>query len=185
MWGITGPSSFLSPSQAFYESANLKVKDSPERRMQNQLEAMAMQERYTGFMPNQQVFEDDLRASLAGIGAQLPYAQEAFNADLASRGLYSAGEAPKYMYKDVVAPITREMTSAVTRSKLAYAQQFQQGRMAEEQMRQNYMQSWVNWLVANKQIEAQIKMAKMQSSGNALGGLFSAAGQLGAAFILA
>jgi hypothetical protein len=152
-----------------------------ESKMQNQLEELAMQERYTGFMPDKALLEEDLMNSLEGIKAELPYAEEAFNADLASRGMYSAGEAPKYMYKDVVAPVARAMTSAVSSSKLAYAGQYQQGMMAQEQTRQNYMNMMMNWILENKRIKAQRDAA----SGGFLSDLFAGGAQIATAAILA
>ena len=148
--------------------------NTPENRMQTELEELAMQERYTGFMPDKRAFEADLAASLEDIKADLPYDLEAYRANQASRGIYSGGEAVKYEYRDVVAPIARAMTSAVTRSKLAYSQQFQKGRFGEEQIRQNYVQAWMGWILENKRIQAQLKIAKMQNKGGGLGAIFGA-----------
>lgn len=161
--------------------ANINRPPSLESKMQNQLETLAMQERYTGFMPDKALFEEDLMNSLEGIQAELPYAEEAFNADLASRGMYSSGEAPKYMYKDVVAPVARAMTSAVSSSKLAYAGQYQQGMMAQEQMRLNYINTMMNWILENKRIKAQRDAA----SSGFLSDIFTGVAQVGTAAILA
>lgn len=149
--------------------------------MGKELEARAKQNRFTGFLPDKQLFEDDLNASLDSIKADLPYDMEAYNADLASRGIYSSGEAPKHMYRSVVAPVAREMAGAVTRSKLAYSQQYQQGMMAEAEMEANYMNMMMNWIIENKRIKAR-EDAQRSSF---IGSLFSGAARIGAAYITA
>jgi hypothetical protein len=106
--------------------------------------------RSTGFLPDETLWTKATQSSIDKILASLPSGMERFNTDLASRGIYSSGEAPKYMYQDVVAPVMREAGGALIQGKLGYAQAFQQGKIAEENMKMNYLNMLLSAML-NKQ----------------------------------
>jgi len=97
-------------------------------------------ERTSGFMPDEGDYDAAIEADINDIMSQLPMGMESFNADLASRGIYGAGEAPKRMYSDVIAPVARQASNAAVQGRLKYAQSYQQGRMAEENQRMQYLE---------------------------------------------
>jgi len=92
---------------------------------------------YTGFLPDKQAYSASAQAAVDSVMSRLPISMESFNADLASRGIYGAGEAPKYMYRDVIAPVAQAATNAVAQSELEYARAYQSGSIQAAQMKQN------------------------------------------------
>ena len=94
----------------------------------------------TGFLPDKAVWDRMMNAqvqdAMGGLGAGI----ENFNTDLASRGIYGSGEAPKNLYSNVYAPVARSVSSAVTNANLGYAQSYQQGMESAAQIRANYSQ---------------------------------------------
>lgn len=105
-----------------------------EQQLQNFIRSIDTQGSTTGFLPDKGEYDAALKAQLDELFARLPAGEEAFNADLASRGIFRSGEAPKNLYSSVYAPIARAGASAIAQSNLGYAQRFQQGRIAEEQV---------------------------------------------------
>ena len=138
-------------------------------------------ERYDGFLPNKGAYDSELEATLASITGQIPVAQENFNADLAARGLFASGEAPKAMYRDVYAPVAREAYSAAAKNRLAYAQAYQQGSMAAEQLRAQYLSTVINLLLNREQLKLQKSAQSSGMFGDIVGGIISAGAQVGAA----
>lgn len=118
-------------------------------------ERILSEERFTGFLPDEATFEADLEARLDEIYAQLPIGQEAFNADLAARGIFSAGEAPAALYRDVYAPIARAGASAVAGSRLAFQQQTTQAKFEMERFRQMTWATMLDAMIRREQIQAQ------------------------------
>lgn len=100
----------------------------------------ARRDRSSMFIPNQQAFTNQTNAQIDEILAQLPVNQEAFNADLASRGIFRSGEAPKALYQDVYAPIARAATSAAVAGQVGYEQIRQRGAIASEQLAMQSLQ---------------------------------------------
>lgn len=90
----------------------------------------------SGFLVPQSAFDRALDAKLDSFLAELPVGEEMFNADLARRGIFGSGEAPKEMYRSVYAPIARAGTSAIAESMLSYQQMRQQGLITAEGFRQ-------------------------------------------------
>lgn len=86
----------------------------------------------SGFLVPEGSFQQALDAKLDSFLAEIPAGEEMFNADLARRGIFGSGEAPKEMYRSVYAPIARAGTSAIAESMLSYQQMRQQGLIAAE-----------------------------------------------------
>jgi len=103
------------------------------------LKKQTLQDRTAGFLPDKELFDADLQAQLDEFYAQLPVAKEEFDADLSRRGIYSSSEAPRELYRTAYAPIARAGTSAIARSKLGYAQMYQQGRFQAEEIEARYI----------------------------------------------
>jgi len=97
-------------------------------------------------MPDKTTWQANTNAQIADVLAQLPVSQEAFNADLASRGMFSAGEAPKNLYSQVYAPIARSAATVGTQGMLGYEQM----KMNAEQMRQQQMMQALQMLVSGQ-----------------------------------
>lgn len=94
----------------------------------------------SGFLPDKSAYEADFNAKMKNILAGLPVGIENFNTDLASRGIFRSGEAPKNLYSQVFAPVAGQLASGAAASNLGYAQAYQQGRMGQEQLRANALQ---------------------------------------------
>lgn len=124
-------------------------------------ERILSEERFTGFLPDEATFEADLDARLDEIFAQIAPGQEAFNADLAARGIFSAGEAPAALFRDVYAPIARAGASAVASSRLSFQQQQLQAQTQIEQFRQ---MTWATML------DAMLRREELQAAKDAQGG---------------
>lgn len=140
------------------------------------LRARSESQNFTGFMPDKGVYDQSVQAAIDQALGRLPMGVENFNADLASRGLYTAGEAPKYLYSDVYAPVAQGIAQATAQGNLAFAGAQQQGAIATENAMSNRMGMYVNWLISQSQLELQRKQISAQQSagwGSALG---SAAG---------
>ena len=125
-------------------------------------ERILSEERFTGFLPDEATFEADLEARLDEIFAQLPGGIEAFQADLATRGIFGAGEAPAALYRDVYAPIARAGASAVAGSRLAFQEQTIQAKFEMERFRQQTWTTLLNVMLERERIQAQ---KDAQSSG--------------------
>lgn len=111
------------------------------------LREQATQDNYQGFLPDKQLYDANLQSQIDQLLGQLPVGLEAFNAEQASRGTFTAGEATGAAYRDVYAPIARAGTQAITQSNLGYAQAYQQGSIQAANLRQNYMQLLVNSVI--------------------------------------
>lgn len=144
--------------------------------METELKKQYETERFSGFLPDEGLYKDAFQADMDQIMAALPIAGEEFNANLAARGMFGAGEAPAAYYRDVVAPVAREATSAASKYNLAYQQQYQQGRMAEEQLRRDYLSQYINYKLQLKMMEIQKQIAKEQGQGGFWGGVTDIAG---------
>ncbi len=96
--------------------------------------------RSTSFVPDQGAFNAQTQSNVDNILAQLPVSREAFNTNLASRGIYSAGEAPKAEYADVYAPIARAATGASVAGQVGYQQLAMQGQQFQSNQLTNLLQ---------------------------------------------
>jgi hypothetical protein len=114
---------------------------------------------FTGYLPDKQAYDQTMRTEVDEIMAGIPIQSEAFEADLASRGIRGAGEAPGYKASQVYAPVTRAATTVVARSQLGYAQAHQQGMIAHERMRQNYLSMLMQYEGTNLDLEYRDFMA--------------------------
>lgn len=79
-------------------------------------------DRSSMYLPDEGTFMAGIQSRIDEILAGLPVGQEAFNADLASRGIFRSGEAPKELYRTVYAPIARAATSAAVEGRIGYEQ---------------------------------------------------------------
>jgi len=94
----------------------------------------------SGLVPELDPFEDAINARFEQILSQVPFAMEGFNADLASRGIYSSGEAPGAMYRDVLAPVAGQLASVATQGRLQFEGMRQQGAMTRAQIKEQQLQ---------------------------------------------
>jgi|GEM_PF-3948308 len=112
-------------------------------------------ESYSGFMPDREAYDRSMRADIDEVMAGLPVGMDAFNSNLAARGISGAGEAAKYQYADVVAPIARAASNAVVKSNLGYAEAYQQGSIAAEGMHSQSLNSLLQMELANLGVNVQ------------------------------
>ena len=127
----------------------------------------AKQENFNGFLPSEEAYSSALDAQIEDIFSRLPVGRENFEADLASRGIRGSGEATKFLYSDVYAPIARQAALATSQSKLSYFQAFQTGSIAAANLNFNYTQ-----LQSSRELEQQrIEAEKRASLFEAIGGL--------------
>ena len=124
----------------------------PFNKLQEQILA---EERFTGFLPDEETFEADLQAQLDEIFAQLPGGIEAFQADLATRGVFGSGEATGALYRDVYAPVARAGASAVASSRLSFQQQQLQAKFEMERFQQMTWETLLNAMLERERIQAQ------------------------------
>ena len=132
----------------------------------------------TGFLPDKGAYDESLRANIDEIMAGLPVGSEAFETDLASRGIRGSGEAAKYKYGQVYAPIARAATSAAAQSNLGYAQAFQSGNIAAEQLRQQTLQMLMQMHQFNTGLDYQDYMSDQAGIGDLFGGIGQGVGML-------
>lgn len=114
--------------------------------IQNMLMEVIRGQRMNITMPDQTTYQNATNAQIADVLAQLPVDQEAFNADLSSRGLYSGGEAPKNLYSQVYAPIARSAATVSTQS----AQNYEAMRLNVQQQNQQTMMQALQMLVSGQ-----------------------------------
>lgn len=126
-------------------------------------------DRYSGFMPDSQPYTASIEAQIADLLAQIPAGEEAFNADIASRGTFSAGEATKGLYSTVYAPIARAGASAIAQGNLGLEQARQQGYGMQQNARFQAVQLWLNKILTEQQIKAQKDAADSSAFGDILG----------------
>ena len=137
------------------------------------LRKQAQNQDYSGFLPDESVFMDSAQADIDEFLGSAPFGRESFNTDLASRGIYSSGEAPKHLYNQVYAPIARAGTGAITKAHLGYAQAYQQGSFQEAQLKASYMSMLGNAL-----------MSQTPSITSKIGGNIGAIGKMGTQYAL-
>ena len=110
-----------------------------------------------GFLPDEDKFSTALDAKIDEIMSQLPVGVESFNADLAARGIFSAGEAPAEMYRSVYAPVARAATSAVSNSMLAFNEATMRGNIQAESFRQAELDRNQRWDMFQAEMDAKPK----------------------------
>lgn len=92
--------------------------------------------RQSGFLPDKEAYMAELQGTLTDFAAELGIRREAFQADVAGRGVGPGGAGTSPYYQDVVAPVMRAGAQAVRGSFLDYLKAYQQGSMFEEGIRQ-------------------------------------------------
>lgn len=78
------------------------------------------QDRASAYLPDEATYMSGIQSQIDEILAGIPVGQEAFNTDLASRGIFRSGEAPKELYRNVYAPIARAATGAAVQGRIGY-----------------------------------------------------------------
>lgn len=121
------------------------------------------------FAPDVKAWQDVMKADVGQIMSSLPMSMEAFNADLASRGIYGSGEAPKHMYQDVVAPVARAATGATARFNLGLEESRQRGVVAEAQIRQQGLRDLLNAIISKEEYTTSWTELLFSLGGNILG----------------
>jgi len=148
--------------------------DTPGKRARDLLQQRAQEQNFTGFMPDRGLFDAYIQAQIDAAMGRLPFNEEAFNANLASRGLFTAGEAPKYLYSDVYAPVASAIAQSTTQGNLQFAGMQQQGAIAAESAMSNRIGMYINWLLSQQQLELQRRQIAAEQSaawGNVFGNL--------------
>lgn len=92
--------------------------------------------RQSGFLPDKEAYMADLQGTLTDFAAELGIRREAFETDVAGRGVGPGGAGVSPYYQDVVAPVMRAGGQAVRGSFLDYLKAYQQGSMFQEGIRQ-------------------------------------------------
>lgn len=90
----------------------------------------------SGFLPDKAAYMGELQGTLEEYAAQLGIRREAFQTDVAGRGIGPGGAGTSPYYQDVVAPVMRAGAQAVRGSFLDYLKAYQQGSIAAEGFRQ-------------------------------------------------
>lgn len=159
------------------------IANSPAAKLEKLLQQRAEQQSYSGFLPDQGMFDEAMAAQIDEILGRLPAGIEDFNADLASRGLFTAGEAPKYLYTDVIAPVARAAASVVGQSRLQFAGMQQQGRIAEVGAQSQALGQWMNFIFGQEQLRLQREQIKATRDAAKWGAIGEVAGSAASFFL--
>jgi len=127
-----------------------------DKQLMNLLRSEAARDMTTGFLPDEGAYNASMKAEVDSIMSRLPAGITDFNADLASRGVFGSGEAPKRMYADVFAPLAREATLATTRGRREYQGLKVQGMSAAEQLRQGKINSLMSYIQSREANETSL-----------------------------
>ena len=92
-----------------------------------------------GFLPEQEEFQAVFDARAQHAQDTLGFNVENFNANAASRNVFSSGEGLTQLYRQVYQPALNNLQTLGANLNLAYSAQYQQGRIASEQMRQRIL----------------------------------------------
>lgn len=137
--------------------------------MEQKLYEYAYDGKYEGFLPNESVFQEQAKADEARVLAELPISVEAFNSDLASRGIYSSGEASKHLYGQVYAPIAREMASVRASARLGFMQARLNAMSQMKQMQFGALTAMGQYKLGLEGIKAQKDSSKWGAIGSVVG----------------
>ena len=129
------------------------------------MSALAGRDMTSAIVPDESVFESALGSKIKGILSKIPAAQQNFNSDLASRGIFGSGEAPGRLYADVYAPISAEASTAASEGMASYAQLAMQGKIAAEQLHSNAVTSWADSLTQIMGMQSSALQNSDDSSG--------------------
>jgi len=136
---------------------------------------------YTGFLPDKEAYDRSMRSDVDQIMSQLPVSMDAFESNLASRGVSGAGEAAKFQYRDVIAPITSAAAGAVAKGNLGYAEAYQRGSIEEAHMRSQSLNQLIQMELVNMGTATQNWMYDKQGAGEFWNQMGEAAGGLATA----
>lgn len=89
------------------------------------------------FLPEKGPYMEELQGTLDEFAAQLGIRTEAFQTDVAGRGIGAGGAGVSPYYQDVVAPVMRAGGQATRQAYLDYLNAFQRGSMFQEDVRQS------------------------------------------------
>jgi hypothetical protein len=106
------------------------------RKQQTQQFTSGVGGRQSGFLPDKEAYMAELQGTLTDFAAELGVRREAFQTDVAGRGVGPGGAGTSPYYQDVVAPVMRAGAQAVRGSFLDYLKAYQQGSMFQEGVRQ-------------------------------------------------
>lgn len=93
-----------------------------------------------GFLPAQEEFQAVFDARAQQAQDTLGFNVENFNANAASRNVFSSGEGLTQLYRQVYQPALNNLQTLGANLNLAYSAQYQQGRIASEEMRQRILE---------------------------------------------
>jgi len=89
------------------------------------------------FLPEKEPYMAELQGTLDEFAAQLGIRKEAFETDVAGRGIGPGGAGVSPYYQDVVAPVMRAGGQATRQAYLDYLNAYQRGSMFQEDVRQS------------------------------------------------
>lgn len=120
-------------------SALLGGGKSPElsQELQGVLKANARIDRTTAFTPDRTAIDERISLQIQQIFEQFGVNLENFNADAASRGVFTGGEANKVRGRDVLAPAVRAASSAVVQGNVQFEELKIRGLIAGDTANQN------------------------------------------------
>ncbi len=85
------------------------------------------------YVPDYEPFQQSIQLQIQDILSQVPGSIEALNADFASRGIFSGGEAPAAVIKYAIDPLVRSALTAGVQGEIGYQQLRSQGLQAADQ----------------------------------------------------
>lgn len=92
-----------------------------------------------GFLPAQEEFQAVFDARAQQAQQEIGFTAEKFNANAASRNVFSSGEGLTQLYRQVYQPALNNLQTLGANLSLQYSQQYQQGRIASENFRQRIL----------------------------------------------
>jgi hypothetical protein len=155
-----------------------KRPEMPEWLQKAMMEMMDMKN-FAGFMPDKDAFDRSYWGKVDEILATLPVAKENYNAELASRGIHGAGEATKYGYEKVYAPVARATAGVAAESGIAFEEMRQRGSIAIQQLRQNTLQMLTQYHMGQLGYQYQDYMAEGAGRADFWGNLVSTGAYFG------
>lgn len=146
----------------------------------NELQAFYRQNRSGRLAPDIQAYKQVQETETAQILSTLPFSKEAFQADVASRGIFGAGEAPKNLYRDVYAPVAQGVAGVQAKFGLGLEEARRTALVQEAQIRQQALNSLLQAIIAKEEYTTSWSEAFLGIGSSILG---SAAGSATSALI--
>lgn len=166
----------MSLSSYYIDKA--KTKAIPEMNALKELQSFTDASNYTGYLPSESLYQQQAQADSQLVLDQLPFQVEEFNSQLASRGIFSSGEATKFLYNQVYDPALSRIASINANSRLAFSTLNAQTRLNIDQLRLSGVQTYLNYILEQKRIEAEAKARQAGFWGSIFGSAIKIGGGL-------